>query len=65
MLGALIIGLIAGVVLVFSVEFIDQVLKVDDPVGAVSVHGVAGALGTLLGGSISLPMDWFTIRRRI
>jgi Amt family ammonium transporter len=49
-LGALIIGLIAGVVLVFSVEFIDQVLKVDDPVGAVSVHGVAGALGTLLVG---------------
>jgi Amt family ammonium transporter len=48
--GALIIGLIAGVVLVFSVEFIDQVLKVDDPVGAVSVHGVAGALGTLLVG---------------
>ena len=48
--GALIIGLIAGVVLIFSVEFIDQVLKVDDPVGAVSVHGVAGALGTLLVG---------------
>ncbi len=48
--GALIIGLIAGVVLVFAVEFIDQVLKVDDPVGAVSVHGVCGALGTLLVG---------------
>lgn len=48
--GALVIGLIAGVALVFSVEFIDQVLKIDDPVGAVSVHGVAGALGTLLVG---------------
>ncbi len=48
--GALIIGVIAGIVLVFSVEFIDQVLKVDDPVGAVSVHGVCGALGTLLVG---------------
>jgi Amt family ammonium transporter len=63
-LGALIIGLIAGVVLVFSVEFIDQVLKVDDPVGAVSVHGVAGALGTLIGGSIC-NRYWFTIRWRI
>ena len=49
-LGAVIIGAIAGVVLVFSVEFIDQILKVDDPVGAISVHGVCGALGTLLVG---------------
>ncbi len=48
--GAALIGGIAGVVLVFSVEFVDQVLKVDDPVGAVSVHGVCGALGTLLVG---------------
>ncbi len=45
--GALIIGILAGILLVFSVEFIDQVLKVDDPVGAVSVHGVCGAFGTL------------------
>ena len=49
-LGAVIIGAIAGVVLVLSVEFIDQKLKVDDPVGAISVHGVCGALGTLLVG---------------
>lgn len=49
-LGALTIGIIAGIVLVFSVEFIDQVIKVDDPVGAISVHGVCGALGTLLVG---------------
>jgi Amt family ammonium transporter len=49
-LGAVLIGTIAGFVLVFSVEFIDQVLKVDDPVGAISVHGVCGALGTLLVG---------------
>jgi ammonium transporter, Amt family len=48
--GALMIGLIAGIALVFAVEFIDQVLKIDDPVGAVSVHGVGGALGTLLVG---------------
>lgn len=45
--GALIIGLTAGTILVFSVEFIDQKLKIDDPVGAISVHGVNGAFGTL------------------
>ena len=49
-MGAAIIGLIAGVVLVFSVSFVENILKVDDPVGAVSVHGVCGALGTLLVG---------------
>jgi Amt family ammonium transporter len=45
--GALIIGLIAGTLVVLSVLFIDEVLKVDDPVGAVSVHGVCGAFGTI------------------
>ncbi|SHF10002.1 ammonium transporter (TC 1.A.11) [Alkalibacter saccharofermentans DSM 14828] len=49
-IGAAIIGAIAGVVIVFSVEFVDHVLKIDDPVGAVSVHGVCGALGTLMVG---------------
>jgi Amt family ammonium transporter len=44
---ALIIGGAAGILVVFSVEFIERVLKVDDPVGAVSVHGVCGAFGTL------------------
>lgn len=48
--GAIIIGAIAGTVLVFAVEFIDKKLKVDDPVGAVSVHGVCGAIGTILVG---------------
>ncbi len=48
--GAVIIGILAGTLLVFGVEFIDKVLKVDDPVGAVSVHGLNGALGTLLVG---------------
>lgn len=48
--GAVLIGLIAGVVLVFAVEFFDKKLKIDDPVGAVSVHGMNGALGTLLVG---------------
>jgi ammonium transporter, Amt family len=45
--GALIIGILAGIILVFSVEIIDQKLRIDDPVGAVSVHGVNGAFGTL------------------
>lgn len=48
--GAVIIGILAGILLVFGVEFIDKVLKVDDPVGAVSVHGLNGALGTILVG---------------
>jgi len=45
--GAIIIGAIAGVLVVLSVEFIDKVLKIDDPVGAVSVHGVCGAFGSI------------------
>ncbi len=48
--GAAIIGLIAGVVLVYAVEMFDKVLKIDDPVGAISVHGVSGALGTIMVG---------------
>ena len=48
--GSFFIGLIAGIVVVFAVEFIAQKLKVDDPVGAVAVHGVCGALGSILTG---------------
>jgi Amt family ammonium transporter len=51
--GAVIIGILAGILLVFGVEFIDKVLKIDDPVGAISVHGMNGALGTLLVGLFS------------
>ncbi|MFH1857198.1 MAG: ammonium transporter [Candidatus Omnitrophota bacterium] len=46
-ISALIIGGVAGVLVVFSVEFIDKFMRIDDPVGAVSVHGVCGAWGTL------------------
>ncbi|MDD4956375.1 MAG: ammonium transporter [Candidatus Omnitrophica bacterium] len=46
-LSAIIIGAIGGILVVFSVEFIDKVLRIDDPVGAISVHGVCGAWGTL------------------
>lgn len=52
-LGSVIIGLVCGVVLVFSIEFIDSILHVDDPVGASSVHGVCGAIGTLMTGLLS------------
>ncbi len=45
--GAVIVGAIAGVIVVLSVEFFDKVLHIDDPVGAISVHGVVGAWGTL------------------
>ncbi len=45
--GALLIGAVAGVLVVLAVEFIDKVLKIDDPVGAISVHGLCGAWGTL------------------
>jgi Amt family ammonium transporter len=51
--GAVAIGLICGIVLVFSIEFIDHQLHIDDPVGASSVHGVCGILGTLLTGLLS------------
>lgn len=48
--GAAIIGLVCGFAVVLSVEFFDKVVKIDDPVGAISVHGVCGALGTILTG---------------
>jgi Amt family ammonium transporter len=51
--GAAIIGLVTGVAVVFSVEFIERVLKIDDPVGASSVHGVCGAIGTLMVGLLA------------
>ena len=45
-LGAVIIGALAGGIVVFSVLFFDKI-KIDDPVGAISVHGVCGSFGTL------------------
>ncbi|TRZ43731.1 ammonium transporter [Robertkochia solimangrovi] len=52
--GAAIIGVLSGLTVIFSIEFIDKKLKIDDPVGAISVHGVVGALGTLLVGVFAL-----------
>jgi Amt family ammonium transporter len=51
-LGAIVIGALAGVIVVFSVIFCDRI-RIDDPVGAVSVHGVCGAFGTLAVGLFS------------
>ena len=48
--GAFFIGLIAAFVVVFGIEFVDKILKIDDPVGAIGVHGCCGAVGTLLTG---------------
>jgi Amt family ammonium transporter len=53
--GAVVIGLLSGVLVVASVLFIDQKLKIDDPVGAISVHGVCGAFGTLCVGFFAAP----------
>ncbi|MEC9491280.1 ammonium transporter [Flexistipes sp.] len=46
-LGATLIGAVGGVIVVFSIIFIDKTLKIDDPVGAISVHGVVGTWGLI------------------
>ncbi|HKJ69474.1 MAG TPA: ammonium transporter, partial [bacterium] len=51
---ALVIGFVAGALVVLSIVFIDHVLKIDDPVGAISVHGVCGAWGTLAAGVFNI-----------
>lgn len=51
---SIIIGLGAGILVVFSVGFIDRVLKIDDPVGAISAHAVCGSFGTLMVGFLAL-----------
>ncbi|MGM9705957.1 MAG: ammonium transporter [Prevotella sp.] len=57
--GAVIIGLVCGVVLVYAIEFIDSKLHIDDPVGASSVHGVCGILGTLMTGMFAVDSGLF------
>lgn len=52
--GAAIIGICAGIILPLAVEFFDKVLKIDDPVGAISVHGVCGSMGTILTGLLAV-----------
>ncbi|WP_338409003.1 ammonium transporter [uncultured Flavobacterium sp.] len=55
--GAIFAGLIGGVLVVFSIEFIEKKLKIDDAIGAASVHGVAGAWGTLVIGLWGISAD--------
>ena len=52
--GAFFIGLIASFVVVFGIEFVEKKLKIDDPVGAIGVHALCGASGTLLTGLFAL-----------
>ncbi|MGA0863454.1 MAG: ammonium transporter [Ilumatobacteraceae bacterium] len=51
-LGAIVIGVASGLIVVYSVSFFDKI-KIDDPVGAISVHGVCGAFGTIMVGLFS------------
>lgn len=48
--GAAVIGVVCGILIVLAIEFFDKIAKIDDPVGAVSVHYVCGAAGTVLTG---------------
>ena len=55
--GAFVIGIVAGFLVVLSVEFFDNVARIDDPVGAVSVHMVNGIWGTIAVGLFSTGED--------
>lgn len=57
---AIIIGVIAGFAVVLAIEFIDKKAKIDDPVGAVGVHGFCGLLGTLLTGILGEGCNFLT-----
>ncbi len=52
--GAFAIGFISAFVVVFGIEFVEKILKIDDPVGAIGVHGMCGAVGTILTGVFAL-----------
>ena len=51
---AIVIGALAGVIVIGAVTFFDRI-RIDDPVGAISVHGVCGAFGTLMVGVFAAP----------
>lgn len=58
-LGAMTIGFTGGVLAVLSIIYIDRILKVDDPVGAISVHAVCGTWGTMACGFFNLESGLF------
>ncbi|MEI5906499.1 ammonium transporter [Bacillus spongiae] len=57
--GSIIIGLVAGIILVEAVRFIDVKAKIDDPVGAIAVHGICGIWGTLAVGLFDVSSGLF------
>ncbi|WP_152657304.1 ammonium transporter [Oceanobacillus sp. CFH 90083] len=57
--GSIIVGLVSGILLVEAIRFIDTKLRVDDPVGAIAVHGVCGIWGTLAIGFFSIDTGLF------
>ncbi|MDL4841103.1 ammonium transporter [Aquibacillus rhizosphaerae] len=57
--GSIIVGLISGVLLVEGIRFLDTKLKIDDPVGAITVHGICGIWGTLAVGLFSTSSGLF------
>ena len=59
LLGATAIGIISGIMLPLSVEFVDKVLHIDDPAGAISLHGTNGILGVIEGGLLSTSKGLF------
>ena len=65
--GAAIIGFAAGMLVCLSVEFVERVMKVDDPVGAISVHGTCGLWGVIVDRSVRRrhqQLRWQLERRR-
>ena len=58
-LDSIIIGMLGGSLVVVSIMLLDQVLKIDDPVGAVSVHLTCGVWGTLAVGLFSAEHSFF------
>lgn len=57
--GSIIVGLVSGILLVEAIRFIDTRLRVDDPVGAIAVHGACGIWGTLAIGFFSVDTGLF------
>ncbi len=57
--GSVVIGVVASFIIVYGIEFVDKTLKIDDPVGAVGVHGMCGAFGTIVLGFLSVDEGLF------
>lgn len=51
---AVLVGIICGSIVIYSIRFIEYTLKIDDVVGAISVHGTCGIIGTILAGALAM-----------